>query len=134
MEENCACGGNCNCEKSEFNKLFEKYAKVVWCKDYECKYNVAIEGEPHFVDRGPNHVPFSDDSYKGVCGRNDVAVRPMKMWENVTNKTNQVITGCTVRADKSLNRPKLPDPDKIEGGSYDDPKGPDWSTSAYGLR
>ena len=117
----CFCEDDTKCIRA----LFE-HAKLVYCNDKACKFNMSVPYE--FVpDRGMNYKPFKDGVFTGICTRKDLALSPIQAWEL---KTNRKLTTCRVRSDKSLKRPKFPDPDKIEGGLYDDHSA-DWSTSAF---
>ncbi len=120
----------CNAD-SECTEMFARYAKVVWCQDKECLWNVQLPSGEHFVDRGKTIKPWADDGFAGICSRKELALSPMNVAEL---KTKRVLTTCRVRSDKSLNEPHMPDADKIQGGSISDPHSADWSHSAYGRR
>lgn len=122
---------NCKCKSDEecLEVIFE-HAKLVYCNDKECAFNLELPYK-HFADRGKNYKPFADDYFDGICTRKDLALSPTKIFEL---KVNKKITSCRMRADKSLKRPKLPDPDNIQGGRYEDPHSADWGTSAFGVR
>ena len=108
----CACRENRYCIELAF-----EYSKLVHCADTGCLFNLEVPYE--FVpDRGIGYKPFKDDVYRGICTRKDLVLSPIKAFEL---KTNRKITSCRMRSDKSLKRPKFPDADKLEGGSYPDP-------------
>ena len=112
----CYCQEDSNCIELRLEN-----ARLLYCNDHDCKFNIELPYE-HFIDRGKMHKPFKDDAFTGVCGRSDVGLSPKTIMVDRKFK-NKVVT-CRVRSDRSLNRPHLPDPDKIEGGSYPDPIDP----------
>lgn len=112
---------SCYCEEDKFCiEIVMKFMKLVYCADNACAFNLEVPYD--FVpDKGMNYKPFKDDVVSGVCTRKDLVLSPIKTWEL---KTNKKLTTCRMRADKSLKRPKFPDADHIEGGSYPDPVDP----------
>ena len=73
----CCIDGTVSCKCESDDKCIEvlkRYAKVVYCNDDKCLFNVALPYE-YFVNRGKNHKPFKDDSFHGVCGRVDIGLR-----------------------------------------------------------
>lgn len=123
-KRNCWYSPDKNCHCKEDNNCIELIlanAKLLYCNDHDCKFNIELPYK-HFVDRGRMHKPFADDAFTGVCGRNDVGLSPKTI--TVDRKVTKRVVDCRVRSDKKLSRPKLPDPDKIEGGSYPDPVDP----------
>ena len=59
--------------------LKEKYAKLVWCEYYGCKWNKQIGAERTLktILKNRTYTPFKDDpGMKGLCGRpEEIAIR-----------------------------------------------------------
>ncbi len=124
----------CHCEQDQdcFELAFAN-AKLLYCNDKECLFNIELPYK-YEVYRGRNHKPFADDYFTGVCGRGDVGMARQVLRSSVKVTDSQKFTSCRVRSDRSLNRPGLPDPDKIEHTVYDDPTDSDFSSGAFGTR
>lgn len=86
----------CDCKNGNCKILFEKFAKVLWCNDTSCLYNLIVK-EKHKVNR-EQYVGFEDDVFTGICMRGDVALRNRKI---VSGHTEHNDTICTVRSDKN---------------------------------
>lgn len=80
----------------------EKYKMLVFCKFYECAWNVPIEDGVHI----PHHKdwkPFSDgdaDKYKGICGRGALGLSRVEYKQDSTKK---VIAKCDHRSDTHIS-------------------------------
>ena len=124
---------SCKCESDEkCLEVLKRYAKVVYCNDDRCLFNVSLPFE-YFVNRGRNHKPFKDDSFHGVCGRIDIGLRMKEINEQHVKHKNVI---CTVRSDKEykghMDFSKLLQSDGTPyGGIIPGPVDP---STAYGIR
>ena len=130
-EKKCDCTNYSDCAEMK-----EKYAKLVFCRDSKCMFNLDLHQEkPYFIDRGRGHKPFKDDGYTGICTRPDVGFSPHLVSDpgegKFTSKSARVVTTCTCRANKQLSHMRFPHPDSIQGGNYSDPITPDQIGGAY---
>ena len=92
---------SCKCESDDqCIEVLKRYAKVVYCNDDKCLFNVGIPYK-YEVNRGKNHKPFADDYFHGVCGRVDIGLRLKEQKANgIDEKVTHRNTICTVRSDK----------------------------------
>ena len=116
----CSVPGKCR-------ELFEKYAKLVFCGDNKCLYNIALPST-YYLDKGSQFKPFLDDGFNGICGRSELAMKVNKMIVG-NRKRHDVL--CVVRSEKKHSHLHFPDPDHIEGGNLPDPPSSDYTTSTY---
>ena len=129
----CCIDGTVSCKCESDDKCIEvlkRYAKVVYCNDDKCLFNVALPYE-YFVNRGKNHKPFKDDSFHGVCGRVDIGLRfKTSGGRGIEDKVTDRNAICTVRSDKGykghMDFSKLLQSDGTPyGGVIPDPVTPD---------
>jgi hypothetical protein len=124
----------CHCtQDQECLELVFANAKLLYCNDKECKWNIALPYK-YEVYRGRGHKPFADDYFTGVCGRGDVGMSRQVIRSSIKVTEAQKFTSCRVRADRKTTTPHMPDPDKIEHHVYDDPTDSDFNSGAYGIR
>ena len=89
----CKCDSDTDCIE-----MIKQYAKVVYCNDFDCLYNKALPYE-HELYRGRNYTPCEGDKMKGICGRPELAMRPIRVSDG---KVTQKRPTCSVRSDKAL--------------------------------
>ena len=130
-EVSCKCASDEECVG-----VLKRYAKVVYCNDNQCLFNVSLPYE-YFVNRGKNHKPFKDDSFHGVCGRADIGIRLKVIGGNgIEEKVTHRNAICTVRSDKGykghMDFAKMLQSDGTPyGGIIPGPVDP---SSAFGIR
>ena len=91
----------CECKEPTENCpiLVLKYAKVIWCTDYECAHNVQVPMEKQIEFNKLNYTPFVKDKIHGVCGRPDLMIRAEhKVQQGHKDKTAK----CICRTDKRV--------------------------------
>ena len=90
---------SCKCESDDqCIEVLKRYAKVVYCNDDKCLFNVGLPYE-HYVDRGKHHKPFKDDAFHGVCGRVDIGLRLKTVGTNgIEDKVIHRNAICTVHS------------------------------------
>ncbi len=109
----------CNCESnSKCILFFQKFAKVVWCADTKCTYNVEAPFE-HVTDRGLGYKPFKDDVCTHVCSRSDISLAARDITDTLQTRRDHLAT-CSVRSDKKFSRLRMPHADSIQGGNLPD--------------
>ena len=111
----------CKCEcDSECAGMFAKYAKVVYCTDASCAWNVSIPFKKYILHGSKvGYVPFEKDAFNGVCGRKELGLRPQEIIEL---HTKHKLTTCSMRSDRSfghLDFSRFP-----QGGNIPDPVDP----------
>jgi hypothetical protein len=128
-------GVTCHCDPEGKGcvELAFANAKLLYCNDKECKWNIDLPYK-YEVYRGRGHKPFADDYFTGVCGRGDVGMARQVIRSSIKVTEAQKFTSCRVRADRTTTTPHMPDPDKIEHHVYDDPKDSDFDAGAFGIR
>lgn len=114
-KELCDCSSDENCKV-----LFSKYAKIVYCNDTRCAWNVSIPFKKYIKHgSGVGYVPFKEDGIVGVCGRSEIGLQPREYEEL---HTAGKVTTCSVRSDRSfghLDFSRFP-----QGGNIPDPVDP----------
>ena len=106
----------------------EKYAKVVWCSFYECKYNQNVKGAQrtkgtamHNEQYKPIGTP-ANNTFRGVCSRDEIAV-DFKTW-TMPGGAKVKVPSCFVttaeRFDGHMDWSKMLQPDGTPyGGSLE---------------
>ena len=118
----------CECKTPDScRELFRKYAKLVFCGDHKCMYNIDLPFT-HQLNKGLLFKPFADDGFNGICSRPEIALKVNEMIVG-NRKRHDVL--CAVRSEKKYSHLHFPDPTKIEGGSLPDPVDPHNSTSTF---
>ena len=101
MVSNCILFGDvCKKETHEsYEAVYKKYAKVVWCRDTKCAWNLAME-EKRAIKHHIGDNPLPNDTYPGICMRPELGM-DTKVVD--TFQTHHVFTTCNYRSDKSLS-------------------------------
>lgn len=85
----------------EDREELQQYKKLVFCKFYDCIWNVKIDGGVHI----PHHKdwkPLSDgeaDKYIGVCGRPALGLSKVEFEQG---NRHEVVAKCDYRSDKGI--------------------------------
>ena len=97
LDENIQC--DCTEPAEDCPILIQKYAKVVWCTDYECAHNLQVPMEKQIEFNKHNYTPFSGDKITGVCTRADLMIRAAHVVKQGYKDKN---TKCICRTDKRV--------------------------------
>lgn len=101
--EKCKLDDNieCNCENpaEDCPTLIMKFAKVVWCNDYDCAHNVQVPMEKQIEFNKRNYTPFEGDKMRGVCARKDLMIRAAHY---VKQGYKDKLVKCICRTDKKV--------------------------------
>ena len=105
MTEYCSLDESVQCECVDKTEdcpiLIQKYAKVVWCTDYECAHNVQVPMEKQIRFNKRNYTPFEGDKIHGVCGRIDDLMIRAEHYVRQGYKDKH--TKCICRTDKRVS-------------------------------
>jgi len=119
MSENtnhpCWLDSNISCEcknKESCIEFFKKYAKVVYCNDHSCIWNMHIDLQKE-IKQHTLQESFEGDNFRGVCSRPEIGL----ILKNIeTTHLKYKMSICSVRSDKQFT-------DKTDftkfDGSYD---------------
>ena len=80
-------------------EFFERYAKLVFCKDDRCAWNMGIKEEV-FIKHHKDDHPFPADSYRGVCSRPELGLNAEVIQ---SGNRKRVLATCGFRSDKTLS-------------------------------
>lgn len=86
-------------EHSECRGLFLRWAKIVWCQDAKCIWNVPSP-QKKIVKKHKDYQPFSGEGYRGICSRPELALDPQTIK---TLERKYVLATCSVRSDRGIS-------------------------------
>lgn len=126
MSECPLYGEDCKKEQhEECKEIISKYAKIVFCKNTRCLWNLATE-QGKVIKHHRDYVPLGKiDEYRGICMRPEIGLshRSFNTGEGTSSSIHNELAICDFRSDVSrdthIDFSRFID--QKQGGSISDP-------------